>query len=159
MDDILKILKENARQSVDFIAAQVKSTGEAVAAKIKEYEDKGVIRGYQAVLNEDKMPHRRVTAQITVKVIPQREGGFDTIAHRIANFPEVTSLYLMSGDADLLLFVEGEDLGQVAAFVSERLSTIPGVTGTSTHFMLKTYKHQGVLMRSPDSHERLPVSP
>jgi DNA-binding Lrp family transcriptional regulator len=159
MDDILKILKENARQSVDFIAAQVKSTGEAVAAKIKEYEDKGVIRGYQAVLNEEILASRRVVALIQVKVVPQREGGFNTAAARIAAFPEVSSAYLMSGEWDLLLFVEGEDLGAVAAFVSERLSAVPGVTGTNTHFMLKTYKHQGVLMRPPEPDERLQVSP
>jgi DNA-binding Lrp family transcriptional regulator len=159
MDDLLKILKENARQSVDFIAAQLKTTGEAVSAKIKEYEEKGVIRGYQAILNEEQLKNRRVTALIQVKVVPQREGGFNSTAERIANFPEVTSLYLMSGEWDLLLFVEGDDLGKVAAFVSERLSSIPGVTGTNTHFMLKTFKHRGVLMRVPDSHERLQVSP
>jgi DNA-binding Lrp family transcriptional regulator len=94
-----------------------------------------------------------------VKVTPQREGGFDTIAERIGRFPEVRSAYLMSGTYDLLLFVEGRTLREVAAFVSERLSPLEGVLSTSTHFMLKTYKRFGVLMHQPGSDERLTVTP
>jgi DNA-binding Lrp family transcriptional regulator len=92
-------------------------------------------------------------------VTPQREGGFNTIAERISRFPEVRSAYLMSGTYDLLLFVEGPTLREVAAFVSERLSTLEGVVSTSTHFMLKTYKRYGVLMHSESADERLTVSP
>jgi len=100
-----------------------------------------------------------VTAVIEVKVTPQREGGFDNIARRISRFPEVRSAYLMSGTYDLLLFVEGRTLREVAGFVSERLSPLEGVLSTSTHFMLKTYKRLGVLMQSESSDERLTVSP
>ena len=98
-------------------------------------------------------------AVIEVKVTPQREGGFDTISERIGRFPEVRSAYLMSGTYDLLLFVEGRTLREVAAFVSERLSPLEGVLSTSTHFMLKTYKRFGVLMHQPGPDERLSVTP
>ena len=101
----------------------------------------------------------KVTAVIEVKVTPQREGGFDTIAGRIARFPEVKTAYLMSGSYDLLLFVEGTNLREVAAFVSERLSSLEGVLSTATHFMLKTYKRHGILMQQQSSDERLTVTP
>jgi DNA-binding Lrp family transcriptional regulator len=130
-----------------------------VSRRIADYEKRGVIRGYQAILNEDQLELDKVTAVIEVKVTPQREGGFDTIAERIGRFPEVRSAYLMSGTYDLLLFVEGPTLRDVAAFVSERLSPLEGVLSTSTHFMLKTYKRFGVLMHQPGSDERLTVSP
>jgi DNA-binding Lrp family transcriptional regulator len=132
---------------------------EEVRARIAEYEKLGVIRGYQAILNEDQLELDKVTAVIEVKVTPQREGGFDTIARRISRFPEVRSAYLMSGTYDLLLFVEGRTLREVAAFVSERLSPLEGVLSTSTHFMLKTYKRFGVLMHQETTDERLSVSP
>ena len=127
--------------------------------RIAGFEKDGVIRGYQAILNEDKLGLDKVTAVIEVKVTPQREGGFDTIAERISRFPEVSSAYLMSGTYDLLLFVEGRTLREVASFVSERLSPLEGILSTSTHFMLKTYKRFGVLMRQDKSDERLSVSP
>jgi len=110
-------------------------------------------------LNEDRLDQGKVTAVIEVKVTPQREGGFDTIARRISGFPEVRSAYLMSGAYDLLLFVEGRSLREVAGFVSERLAPLEGVISTSTHFMLKTYKRFGVLMQQERSDERLTVSP
>jgi DNA-binding Lrp family transcriptional regulator len=96
---------------------------------------------------------------IEVKVTPEREGGFNHIADRISRFEEVQSLYLMSGAFDLLLFVSGRTLKEVAFFVSDKLATIPGVLSTATHFMLKTYKDHGVLMESQDEYERLKVSP
>jgi DNA-binding Lrp family transcriptional regulator len=130
-----------------------------VSRRIADYEKRGVIRGYQAILNEDQLELDKVTAVIEVKVTPQREGGFDTIAERIGRFPEVRSAYLMSGTYDLLLFVEGRTLRDVAAFVSERLSPLEGVLSTSTHFMLKTYKRFGVLMHQTGTDERLTVSP
>ena len=94
-----------------------------------------------------------------MKIQPEREGGFDRIADRIAKFDEVTSLFLMSGAYDLLIFVEGRSLRQVAQFVSEKLATIQGVTSTATHFMLKTFKEQGVMMEMGEEPERLKVSP
>src|SRR5512138_3439314 len=159
MDELLNILQENALESRENIARMLGVPVAEVEARIRDYEKRGVIRGYQAILNEDQLNLDKVTAVIEVKVAPQREGGFDTIANRISRFPEVRSAYLMSGTYDLLLFVEGRTLREVAAFVSERLSPLEGVVSTSTHFMLKTYKRHGVLMHQEKSDERLSVSP
>lgn len=159
MDEMLKILQGNALETRENIARMLAMPVEEVNARITEYEARGVIRGYQAILNEDRLDLEKVTAVIEVKVTPQREGGFDTIANRISRFPEVRSAHLMSGTYDLLLFVEGRTLREVAAFVSERLSPLEGVLSTSTHFMLKTYKRFGVLMHQESSDERLSVTP
>ncbi len=155
MDELLKILKRNAREKPEDIARMLGLTAEQVRARIAEYEKAGVIRGYQAIVNEDQLNIERVRAVIEVRITPEREGGFN----RIARFPEVQSVYLMSGAYDLLLFVAGRDLKEVAQFVSEKLATIEGVTSTATHFMLKTYKHNGILMETSDGDERLQVSP
>ena len=159
MDELLKILGTNALESRENIARMLNLTAAEVNARIAAYEKQGVIRGYQAILNEDKLDLDTVTAVIEVKVTPQREGGFNTIADRISKFPEVRSAYLMSGAYDLLLFVEGRNLRDVAAFVSEKLSPLEGVLSTSTHFMLKTYKRLGVLMQQESTDERLSVAP
>ena len=159
MDELLKILQANALESHENIARMLKLSLAEVEQRIADYEKRGVIRGYQAILNEDQLTQDKVTAVIEVKVSPQREGGFDTISQRICRFPEVRSAYLMSGTYDLLLFVEGRTLREVAGFVSERLSPLDGVLSTSTHFMLKTYKRFGVLMHQDSSDERLTVSP
>ncbi|HVV74174.1 MAG TPA: Lrp/AsnC family transcriptional regulator [Verrucomicrobiae bacterium] len=159
MDELLEILQNNALEPRETIARLLGVTAAEVDARIADYEKRGVIRGYQAILNEDELGLDKVTAVIEVKVTPQREGGFDTIANRISRFPEVRSAYLMSGTYDLLLFVEGRTLREVAAFVSERLSPLEGVLSTSTHFMLKTYKRFGVLMQQESSDERLSVTP
>ena len=159
MDELLKILQDNALESRANIARMLNVAVAEIDRRIGDYEKTGVIRGYQAILNEDQLNLERVTAVIEVKVTPQREGGFDTIAERISRFPEVRSAYLMSGTYDLLLFVEGRTLREVAGFVSERLSPLEGVLSTSTHFMLKTYKRFGVLMHQQSSDERLTVSP
>lgn len=159
MDAILKILQRNALEPRANIAKMLDRPLEEVDRQIGDYEQRGVIRGYQAILNEDALDLDKVTAVIEVKVTPQREGGFDTIAERISKFPEVRSAYLMSGAYDLLLFVEGRNLREVAGFVSERLSSLSGVLSTSTHFMLKTYKRFGVMMQPENKDERLTVSP
>lgn len=159
MDELLKLLQSNALESVENLAKLLGTSEAEVKAKITEYEKRGVIRGYQAIVNEDQLALNRVTAVIEVNVTPQREGGFNHIAARISKFPEVHSVYLMSGRFDLLLFIEGQNLNEVASFVSERLATMDGVTSTATHFMLKTYKRHGVLMESQDEYERLKVSP
>src|SRR5512140_771686 len=159
MDELLKILQTNALESPENIGRMLGISAAEVKNRIGQYEKEGVIRGYQAILNEDRLDLDKVTAVIEVKVTPQREGGFDTIAQRISRFPDVRSAYLMSGTYDLLLFVEGRTLREVAAFVSERLSPLEGVLSTSTHFMLKTYKRFGVLMHQESSDERLSVTP
>jgi DNA-binding Lrp family transcriptional regulator len=159
MDELLKILKKNALETPEAIAKMLGTTADKVKAKIEDYERKGVIKAYHAIVNEDALELNRVTAVIEVKVTPEREGGFDRIASRISRFAEVQSVYLMSGAYDLLLFVGGGNLKDVALFVSEKLATIEGVLSTSTHFMLKTYKHHGVLMDKPHEDERLSVTP
>ena len=159
MDELLTILQENARTSLEDIARMLRSTPEAVAARIAEYEKNGTIRGYRALVNEDLLQQDNVTAVIEVRVQPEREGGFDRIARRISGFPEVVNMYLMSGKYDLLLFVAGKNLREVASFVSERLATLDGVLSTGTHFMLKSYKQDGVLMDGEKVDDRLQVSP
>jgi DNA-binding Lrp family transcriptional regulator len=159
MDELLKLIQSNALESHENLARMLGLAPAEVSRRIADYEKRGVIRGYQAILNEDQLDLDKVTAVIEVKVTPQREGGFDTIAERIGRFPEVRSAYLMSGTYDLLLFVEGRTLRDVASFVSERLSPLEGVLSTSTHFMLKTYKRFGVLMHQTGTDERLTVTP
>ena len=159
MDELLKILQNNGLETHEAIARMLGLSAGEVSQRIADYEKRGVIRGYQAILNEDRLDLDKVTAVIEVKVTPQREGGFDPIAEQIGRFPEVRSAYLMSGAYDLLLFVEGRNLRAVASFVSEKLSTIDGVVSTSTHFMLKTYKRLGVLMEPSHEDERLTISP
>ena len=159
MDELLNILKTNARTSVEDIAKMIRTTPADAAARIAAYEKAGTIRGYRALVNDDHLPDDTVTAVIEVKVQPEREGGFDRIARRISGFPEVVNMYLMSGKFDLLLFVTGRNLREVASFVSERLATLDGVLSTGTHFMLKTYKQDGVLMDGERTDDRLQVSP
>jgi DNA-binding Lrp family transcriptional regulator len=159
MDELLALLRRNALETPANLAKQL-GTGEAdVRARIADYETRGIIRGYMAVVNEDQLDTARVRAVIEVKVTPEREGGFDRVATRISKFPEVESLFLMSGGYDLLVFVRGPDLKTVATFVSGKLATIEGVISTGTHFMLKTYKDQGILMESEETNERLSISP
>ena len=159
MSELLNILKQNARTSVEDIAKMTRSTPDAVRAQIAEYEKNGTIRGYRALVLEDHMDEDRVTAVIEVKVQPEREGGFDRLARRISGFPEVLNPHLMSGKYDLLLFVEGKNLREVGRFVSERLATLDGVLSTGSHIMRKTYKQDGVLMDGERTDNRLPVSP
>ena len=159
MDELLSLLRQNALESRDNIAKQLDMPVEDVHKRIAEYEKAGIIRGYQAIVNEDELDINRVRAVIEIKVTPEREGGFNRVAERITRFPNVDSLFLMSGAYDLLAIVKGDDLQEVAGFVSEKLATIEGVVSTATHFMLKTYKDQGVLMQGEDQPERLQVSP
>jgi DNA-binding Lrp family transcriptional regulator len=130
-----------------------------VTAKIKQFEADRVILGYRAVLNDEKIGQDSVRAVIEVKITPERGGGFDRLAERIAKYAEVRSCYLMSGGYDLLVVVEGANLREVARFVAEKLATIQGVVSTATHFMLKVYKEQGILVSEESAEERLAVSP
>ena len=159
MDELLKLLRKNALETPANLAKLLGTSEEEVRARIAEYEESGVIRGYQAIVDEDQLDLERVRAVIEVKVTPERGGGFDRVAARIGRFPDVDSLFLMSGGYDLLVFVKGGNLKDVALFVSEKLATIDGVISTSTHFMLKVYKDQGILMESEKEQERLKVSP
>lgn len=159
MDPLLQLLHDNAALKPAQLAAMLNLSEAEVTAKIKAYETDSIILGYRTILNEEKLGVDVVRAVIEVRITPEREGGFDRIAERVAKYAEVRSCYLMSGAYDLLVVVEGHDLREVAMFVSEKLATIQGVLSTATHFMLKPYKEQGVLMK-PDRHEeRLAVTP
>jgi len=159
MKELLDILRSNARETPESIAKMLNLDTAEVRERIADYEKRGVIKGYLAVIDEEQVESDSVTAVIEVKVTPQREDGFDRIAQRIAAFPEVQSVYLMSGAFDLLLFVTGKSLREVAAFVSERLAPLDSVTSTYSHFMLKTYKQYGLIMHPREDYERLKISP
>ncbi|NQU43978.1 Lrp/AsnC family transcriptional regulator [bacterium] len=159
MEKILEILKENARTPVEQIARRLGRDEEMVRQQIRKLEDDRIILGYRAVLDPEKSGDELVMAIIEVRLTPQRDTGFDAIAQRIHKFPEVKTCYLMSGDYDLHVMVEGRSLREVAAFVSERLATIEHVSGTATHFILKKYKEFGVTIHESERMTRLAVSP
>lgn len=157
-DRLLELLEENARRTPEELAELLGEPVEAVREKIARLEKEGVILKYKAVVNDEARARQWVTALIEVSVTPQRERGFDAVAERLARFPEVDACYLISGDYDLLLFVEGETLKDVAAFVAKKISALEGVSRTQTHFVLRKYKEDGDLLLKEESQERLPVS-
>lgn len=158
--EILQIIEANGRIESEKIAKMVDLTAGEVDTYIRELEDKNVILSYSAVVDWAKLPvQETVTAMIDVKVAPKRGVGFDEVAERIHRFPEVRALYLMSGAYDLSVVVEGKTMQETARFVSERLSTIDSVLSTTTHFQLKTYKHDGVIFKEPDEDRRIVVTP
>ena len=159
MNPLLDLLRQNARLSNRDLADRISSTEDAVAAEIKSLEATGTILGYHSVVDRERAGDTSVSAFIEVKVTPERGGGFDRLATRIARFDQVVSCYLASGGYDLLVVVEGADLREVARFVSEKLSTMEGVLSTATHFRLKTYKENGFLFEDGGQPERLAVSP
>ena len=159
MNELLNLLKVNALETPENLAKMLGVSVDEVKQQIAEYEKEGVIRAYQAIVNEEKLDASLVTTVIEVKIVPESEGGFDRIADRISRFPEVESVYLMSGTFDLLLFIKGRTMHEAAGFVSEKLATMPGVTSTATHFMMKTYKQNGIIMHTGEDDERLKVSP
>jgi DNA-binding Lrp family transcriptional regulator len=159
MDPLLKLIRENAAWKASELAAMLNLSENEVAARIKQYESDHIVLGYRAILNEEKLGLDTVRAVIEVKITPERGGGFDRLAERIAKYSEVQSCYLMSGGYDLLVVVQGSSLREVATFVSEKLATVQGVISTATHFMLKPYKEQGVLMHREVNEERLAVAP
>mgnify|MGYP003486457989 FL=1 len=147
MEEILNLLRQNARLSAEDIAAMTKKTVAEVQSIIKKLEDDGVVLGYAAIVNPEKdaVAKDKVLAEIQIQVQPQREHGFDAIADRIYRFPQVRSLYLMSGGYDLKVMIEGDNLREVAMFVSEKLSTLDGVRSTKTSFILKKYKENDIV--------------
>jgi DNA-binding Lrp family transcriptional regulator len=159
MDPLLKLLTSNASLSTTEMAALLGITEPEVRNRLRELTAEQMILGYRAVLNEEKLGRDLVRAVIEVKITPERGGGFDKLAERIAKYAEVRSCHLMSGGYDLLVEVEGSNLREVATFVSEKLSTIQGVLSTATHFVLRAYKEQGVLMKHEAVEERLAVTP
>jgi len=159
MNEILKILRLNARETTGNIAKMLNRSRQDVEKEIGQLESLGIIKGYQAIVDEDSLDNNQVTALIEVDVTPRREDGFDYVARRIGAFPEVKSMFLMSGNYDLLLFVVGDTLRDIASFISAKLAPLEGVNSTTSHFMLKTYKNNGVLMETREEYEKLKVTP
>jgi DNA-binding Lrp family transcriptional regulator len=159
MDALIKLLRQDASLTPAAIAGMLARPETEIRAAIKQLEADGVVLGYRAVLNEARLGRELVRAVIEVKITPERGGGFDKLAERIARHDEVRSCHLMSGGYDLLVEVEGTNLHDVASFVSEKLATLQGVLSTATHFVLRAYKEQGVLMKNPVPEERLAVTP
>lgn len=156
---ILEILAEDARTDTDKIAVMTGKTKEEVEEAIRYLEKERILLKYPAMVNWDRVREDVVQALIEVRVTPQRDEGFDAIAEKIYRFEEVKSVYLMSGAYDLLVIVEGANIKQLAIFVGEKLSTLENVLSTATHFVLKKYKQDGVIMEKADEDLRLQVSP
>ena len=154
MEKMLQLLNKNARLTNAQLAVMLGITETEVEAKIAEYEKNGVINGYQALVDWYSVDKEYVIALIEVKVMPQRDFGFDELAGKIMNYSEVDSLYLMSGGYDLFVTISGHSFKEVAMFVAKRLSTLEGVTSTATHFVLKKYKDKGVIYKAPEVDER-----
>ncbi len=156
---VLELLYEDARVTPERAAVMLGMREEDVRAAVDKLEQERVIVGYPALVNWDKTPIEKVKAVIEVKVTPQRDMGFDAIAARIYRFDEVTAVYLMSGAYDLMLEVQAESLRTLANFVSQKLATIDSVLSTATHFVLKKYKVDGVILEEEHADHRLAVTP
>ena len=159
MNDLIKLLNQNARFSNEELAAMLGTTPKDIADQIEQLEKNGVIKGYSVILDESLADKDMVMAIIELKVTPQRDCGFDEIAKTIMMYDEVDSISLMSGSYDLSVTVKGKNLQDIALFVAQRLSTIEGVLSTTTHFILKTYKEKGIFIENEDKDERGFVAP
>ena len=159
MEQLLKILEDNARLPIEDIATMLNKSPAEVAAMIDLARAQGIIKGYKTLVDWEKAGVNRVEAVIELNVSPKKSRGFDEIAATIAAFDEVESVLLMSGGYDLLVLVEAKSLKELALFVSSKLSTLEMVTGTQTSFVLKRYKEEGVIFDGSQSDNRLVVSP
>ena len=152
--DILKLLENDARLTPSQLAIMLGISEDEVRADLKEYETNGTILGYKTVVDWEKTEQESVTAMIDVKLTPQPDRGFDRVAEKIYNYPEVKSVYLMSGSYDLSVLIEGRTMKEVALFVAQKLAPIDAVISTATHFVLHKYKDKGVLYEAPEIDER-----
>ena len=155
---ILKLMEKNSRIDFQDVADMLDTDLETVKKTVKEMEDEHIICGYHTLINWDKEEEGRVTAMIEVRITPQRGRGFDKIAERIYNYPEVKTVYLMSGTYDLMVILEEKTLKEISHFTSNRLAVIDSVIGTTTHFVLKKYKDHGTILAEPVD-ERMAVTP
>lgn len=159
MKELLELLEKDHTLTPEQLAVMLDKSVDEIRETIRDLEERKIIVKYQTIINWEKTGLDNVTAVIDVKITPQREVGFDAIAERIYRFPEVRSLYLMSGAFDLMVVVEENTLKEVAQFVSTKLSTIEGIVSTTTHFMLKKYKESGVIIEDQEENRRLVVTP
>ena len=158
-EKILTFIEKNSRIDIKELAIILGEDELSVANELAAMEADHVICGYHTLINWDKTDIEKVTALIEVSVTPQRGQGFDKIAERIYNYPEVNAVYLISGSYDYLVSIDGKTLMEVSRFVSEKLSTLEGVVGTTTHFILKKYKDHGTILKHEKKEERIPVMP
>jgi DNA-binding Lrp family transcriptional regulator len=154
MDQLLKTVEDNARLTDKELALMLDKDVGDIRAMIKKYEEDGVILGYKTIIDWDKTDREYVSAMIEVKITPQRDRGFDRIAEKIYNYPEVQSLYLMSGGFDLCVLIEGRTMKEVAYFVAQKLATLEDVVATATHFVLRKYKDKGIVYGAEEPDER-----
>ena len=154
MDKLLELLNENSQLTISELSAILNISEEDVRFKIEYFENEGIIKGYKALINWDKLADSCVSAIIELKIIPQNETGFDEISKRIVQFEEVESVYLMAGGYDLSVVVKGKNIHEISMFVSKRLSTLDSVVSTATHFILSRYKDGGVSLIEDDEDGR-----
>lgn len=154
MNEILKLLENDSRLTSEKIALMLDKEVGDIKNMIAKYEQDGVILGYKTLIDWDKTDKEHVSALIELKITPQRDRGYDHVAQKIYNYPEVESLYLMSGSFDLAVLIEGKTMREVAFFVAEKLATIEDVTSTATHFVLRKYKDKGVVFGAIPMDER-----
>ena len=157
--EILKHLEKNSKADLGELAILLGTDEISVANEIADMEKEGIICGYHTLIDWEKTSSEKVTALIEVRVTPQRGQGFDSIAERIYNYPEVQSVYLISGAFDLLVILQGKTLREVSSFVSDKLSTLDTVLSTATHFILKKYKDYGTILAKKTKDERMLMTP
>ena len=151
MDKLLQLLSTNSGFTTAEIASMLGEPEDYIKAQIKEYENKGIIKGYQAVVNWEEVENSNVEALIELKVTPKKETGFDEMAELCMTFEEVESVYLMAGAYDFALIVQGQSMQDIAMFVAKKLSTIDGVLSTGTHFIMRRYKDRGMNLTDFDN--------
>lgn len=154
MEKLLELIEDNASLTEREIALMLSKEEGEVRDMIRRLESEGVILGRKTIIDWDKTDKEYVNALIEVKVMPQRDDGFDKIAEKICNYPEIKSLYLMSGGFDFTVLIEGKTMKEVAFFVARKLAPIEFVTSTATHFVLKKYKDKGVVYKAPEDDKR-----
>ncbi|MCQ2081239.1 MAG: Lrp/AsnC family transcriptional regulator [Lachnospiraceae bacterium] len=158
-EQILSIVEKNSRIEVKELAIRLGADELLVANELKAMEDEGIICGYHTMIDWEKTSIEKVSAIIEVRITPQRGQGFDNLAERIYKYPEVNSVYLISGGYDLLVSLEGKSLKEISSFVSHKLSTLDGVLSTATHFILKKYKDHGTILNKSNEDTREIVTP
>ena len=158
-DEVVELLRENARYSVEDLARQTDSDSSEIEAIIDDLEDEGVIKGYRAIVDREQLDGETIRAVVELNITLDRETSYDDVAERIAKFPNVESLHLVSGDFDFMMEVEGDSMSEVSNFISNKVAPVPEVTQTVTHYVMTTYKEQGIEFGDGSDDDRLSVSP
>jgi len=157
LKEILKILEEDARTTPKQLATMTGSSEGEVKSLVKKAEEEQVILKYKTLVNWDRVGDEHIWALIEVKITPQRDVGFDAIAERIYRFPQARTVYLVSGTYDLAVLVMGRSMNEIADFVTQKVATVEGVRGTTTHFLLRRYKEDGEILEGGEGNRRQPV--